>query len=67
MTRLNGKGGKHISLKRRQADLTTSEAPLDLLSDLYESPLSIICKEASHAYHHLKQGTKQSFPEFYAK
>ena len=66
-SRLSGEASKHISLKRRQGALTTSMELLDQLSDLYETPLSVIYKENSHALHYLKQGIKQPFPEFYAK
>ena len=69
-SRLSGEASKYITLKRRQKSLSnddfSSNELLDLLSDLYETPLSIIYKENRHALHHLKQGIKQPFPEFYA-
>ena len=73
MTRLGGEASKHITLKRRKAkeslsngDLSSKEL-LDQLSDLYETPLSVIYKENRHALNHLKQGIKQSFFDFYTK
>ena len=66
-SRLSGEASKHISLKRRQRSNHTCKEILDLLSDLYETPLSVIYKENHHALHHLKQGTNQSFPKFYAE
>ena len=53
-SRLSGEASKYISLKRRQKFYSSGEL-LDLLSDLYETPPSIIYTENSHAYHHLKQ------------
>ena len=71
MTRLGDEVSKHITLKRRKKSLSNSDLSsnelLDLLSDLYETPLSVIYKENRHALHHLKQGTRQSFSDFYTK
>ena len=64
MARLSGEASKHISLKRRQRSDHTCKELLDLLSDLYETPLSVIYKENSHTYHHLKQGNRP-FAAFY--
>ena len=71
MTRLGGEASQHITLKRRKKSLSngdlSSKELLDQLSDLYETPLSVIYKENRHTLHYLKQGTKQPFAEFYAK
>lgn len=71
MTRLDGEASKHITLKRRKKSLSNSDLSsdelLDRLSDLYKTPLSVIYKENRHALHHLKQGTKQLFSDFYTK
>ena len=71
MTRLGGEASKHNTLKRRKKSLSKGDLSgnelLHLLSDPYETPLSIIYKENRHALYHLKQGIKQPFPEFYFK
>ena len=71
MTRLGGEASKHITLKRREKSLANGDLSinelLDMLSDLYETPLSVIYKENRHALDYLKQETKQPFAEFYAK
>ena len=67
VTRLGGEASQHVTLKRREIALVTSKDLLDQLSNLYETPLPVIYKENRHALHHLKQGTKQSFSEFYAE
>ena len=71
MTRLSGEVSKYITLKRRKKFLSNSnllsDELLDILSDLYKTSLSVIYKENRHALHYLKQGTKQSFSNFYTK
>ena len=71
MTRLGGEASTHITLKRRKKSLSNSDLSskklLDQLSDLYETSLSVIYKENRYALHHLKQGIKQLFFDFYTK
>ena len=66
MTRLGGEASKHITLKRRQRSLSSKEL-LDILSDLYETPLSVIYKENRHVLDYLKQADKQPFSAFYTE
>ena len=55
----------HTSLKRQQRALITSDELLDLLSDLYKNPLSVIYKENRHTCRDLKHADNQSCTAFY--
>ena len=65
MSRLGGEASKYITLKRRQDSYSSNEL-LDLLRDLYETPLSVIYENNYRSFKDLKQQKEQPFPAFYA-